>query len=88
MAAILGQKELDARAQAGLVAQPGQEWGTKGDMRQDSPQPLHKESRAGPPTGATGSQESGFLKSKASATKSQSCVSGTSNTASSTSGSG
>lgn len=33
MAAILDQKELDARAQAGLVAQPGQQWGTKGDCK-------------------------------------------------------
>lgn len=70
MAAILGQKELDARGQGGPVAQPGQEWGTKGDTRQDSPQPSHEESRAGPSTVGRGSQESRSPKSKASATKS------------------
>lgn len=64
----------------------GQEWGTKGDTRQDSPQPLHKESRA--MTAASGSQESTSKTSEASATKSYSCVSETSNTVNSTYGSG
>ena len=68
MAAILGQKELDARAWAGPGAQPDQEWGTKGDTRQNSPEPMRKESRAQPSAVVRGSLESGSAKPKASPT--------------------